>query len=984
MLKSCRLLVALAVMGLVSAPAQAPALEKLEIKCASKLSTGAGKLAASVAKLQAKCLSKEIAGKLTGPCPDAKTQASIDKAFAKLIKVGAKSCGSKCSVSGLPCISKRTCPPLPNAAEHESCNDGGTTKKFDAASLGFPGAFCPGIIGRSLQDGTDIATCVGTLADRVGDSIIVGTYGEVTSVTGISAEAASCLAQLGKSVGKMVSSVNKAVAKCRDAIHKGKNTETELGGCFSSDQKTLDTIVKTSDKLDKVLAKKCTDEDIVELDLCGAGIGGTTTAAAAGICLKAVALDLVDAGDTAVVDRVLETQSLLEAVSSPPAVCGDGAANQLPNHFQLVGEECDGADDAACPGACFPPGDLFECSCGTVKRARFLAEGPTADLDIGWTGVSHNGSVSNDSGFMAVVANCDCDDMDGHECVGNSTDPICTRDGTTMATCSWDLFGGTRCDDFGDGDNSDEDEDCTICDEFSADAGTICAESGDCEPQCFDDVTDAIVGTCTRQSDCPEGSRCKGGCDQTQTCAVIPLGASLPTSSGGTPTCLTTQYAIDAFGTTNIVTAESDTFTRQFTLVHGSQSFSRPCPVCGGFCEGGTADGEPCHGSCSISDDPCRFDDDCPGAETCTTASPLDCPQGGFCQLELLCKGGPNDGETCRPQGATELFGTTSGDCPPDPSANFSGIGLQIGFFPSTTELNTKTSDFPCTAQGFQNYDCPCEDPEVPFGEPRPGNRTRPNACNSGCNAGAELGQGCGDGDGSDGTFTKCLGGDNAGENCDEDSDCQSLACSANPQHCSGDPGFERLLCSTNGDCGAGTCGDACPTGRCVPLCLATVADQEEGECAAGPVSFHCSGTLDRFRTCLPDFAIADCQATCEVSGDPCSSLLQCDPGEACTGPCEAATTCEAGLDGILGNTDDNPAAGVCVGEPRACFLDPITGEGGDIFNGGGTPGDSPTVTIYCVTATTSAAINGSTGLPGPGRLRQRGQTITNGFETLP
>jgi hypothetical protein len=35
--------------------------------------------------------------------------------------------------------------------------------------------------------------------------------------------------------------------------------------------------------------------------------------------------------------------------------CGDDAVN--------YGEECDGADDSACPGACLPPGDALECRC---------------------------------------------------------------------------------------------------------------------------------------------------------------------------------------------------------------------------------------------------------------------------------------------------------------------------------------------------------------------------------------------------------------------------------------------------------------------------------------------------------------------------------------------------------------------------------------------------------------------------------------------
>jgi len=96
------------------------------------------------------------------------------------------------------------------------------------------------------------------------------------------------------------------------------------------------------------------------------------------------------------------------------------------------------------------------------------------------------------------------------------------------------------------------------------------------------------------------------------------------------------------------------------------------------------------------------------------------------------------------------------------------------------------------------------------------------------------------------------------------------------------------------------------------------------------------------------------------------------------------ATNCEAGGDGQLGTFDDLPGAGICIGDNRNCFLDPIQGEGGDIFNGEGGPTNVKSVSIYCVGKTSASAINTSAGLGGAGRLRQKGVNITSGFTSLP
>jgi hypothetical protein len=360
----------------------------------------------------------------------------------------------------------------------------------------------------------------------------------------------------------------------------------------------------------------------------------------------------------------------------------------------------------------------------------------------------------------------------------------------------------------------------------------------------------------------------------------------------------------------------------------------------------------------------------------------------------LVCNGGPNDDLPCRISAPTDKFGTTSADCPPSPGQNISGNGLEINFYPQTSETVSLPATMPCTAPGFENFDCECPGQTNPSGL-----RTQPSRCGFACDAGSELGIGCGSGGGAINGFpTTCVGGSEPGAACDEDSDCSGGGtCSNNPEHCLGDPATDRLPCTTNGDCGLGTCVDACPTGRCTQVCLPAdhplfppdygyrPDNPEEGLCAAGPSTYHCSSAADDFRLCDKEKAEAPCNATCSVSGNPCSPINPCPPAEGtCSGPCQLAQVCEAGVDGFLGNADDFPGAGICVPDARNCFVPGLNAEGGDTLNGNGDPSNVRAVSTYCVPATTNSAINSTAGLGGPGRLRQQGVNVTNGFATLP
>jgi hypothetical protein len=300
---------------------------------------------------------------------------------------------------------------------------------------------------------------------------------------------------------------------------------------------------------------------------------------------------------------------------------------------------------------------------------------------------------------------------------------------------------------------------------------------------------------------------------------------------------------------------------------------------------------------------------------------------------------------------------------------NISGQGLAIDYRPATSGTLTLPPALPCTTPGLELYDCPCPDDG---GQP-----TAPNACTPACNAGASMGEGCADGTGS-GAGTVCAGGGNDGRLCDEDSDCSGGACSLNPTHCVGDPAFEHRPCATPADCGLGACVDACPGGRCVPLCVPVGGDPGEGQCAAGPLDYNCAGEPWTFRTCLQSSAMAGCAATCAKTSAPCTADADCGAGDYCEGACEQARDCEAGTDGILGTSDDIEGAGICVAGVRECFLDPIVASGT-----AASLSEHDSVALWCFGATHNGTFDTPSGFGGPARVHIRGQNVVN-FTSIP
>ncbi len=990
-----------------TASAAVGAIDKQETKCSGQLGKNGEKLNKTYLKEVAKCRSSDISGKAIGACPSAANLTKIQKASDKLTAAVDKNCTSLCSVSGLQCIGNQLCEPNVGGGQSAQCTAGAKGIDFDLRDLNFPGPLCPPLVTPG-----DWSSCVETITLATSSEVVDVVYGSIVNASGISGDAQKCLSGLSKATQKLVSTIYKGVSKCRTGNNKlledpqaNSSLLINANECRQVDAKLASKITKAEDKLTKAADKCASDAVVQELDLCGNGVAGTADRATAASCLIAAAIELTDSQDLPA-NRVYGADSLVEA-TFPPARgrCGDGIVNQISSNFAKLGEECELTQDAACPGNCIPPGDLWECTCATditglipKYRHRYLADGFTADLDSGYSGTSHNSGVTDEAGYILEVdpLSCDCTAMDDLECVGASADNICNTVGQQIPFCSWTGLDGTSCESHGgDANFTNEHADCYICDGFASNTGTFCADDTDCSAQCYPLAGGAATGACTTQADCGAGDICRGQCDRSQTCEIVNNGAPLPISSGGTAVCVLSQFRSNTAGTMNIVTGEQETNYQLYSKVHLGVTNEIPCPVCGGFCEGGPREGSRCSGTCSVALTECRFDDDCPVSETCTPVT-NKCPDSQ-CNLSLVCRGGANSGAACRIEAPTTIFGLVSGDCPPEAAKNISGQGLAIDFLPATSETVGLPNSLPCEAPGFELFDCPCPGTAGPNGV-----ASKPNRCAFACDSGIEFGVGCGvNASAINGEPTTCLGGVNIFRACDEDTDCPGSSCSVNPTHCTlGDPADEGKTCTTNGDCGGGVCGDACPSGRCVPLCAGGLdGDPEEGFCTAGPPFYHCSGAEDIFRVCSEAQEGEGCLATCHTtctggvgsggSGAPCTPTSPCGGGEVCCGSCAEAALCESGVDGLLGTSDDIPDAGVCVTDERNCY-ETI---GGQMANAKGKdnlddpafgPNNILAVSAYCVGATSNSAINNTAALGGPGRLRQPARNETNGYTSIP
>jgi hypothetical protein len=330
--------------------------------------------------------------------------------------------------------------------------------------------------------------------------------------------------------------------------------------------------------------------------------------------------------------------------------------------------------------------------CGCPSSYAFTANGPDADLDVGWTGINHDGDVTSGSRVTLAVSGCPntvspCGtcalsgplpngggaSFDNHRCRGDNTGANgswlpCTSDADCTGTGNACVFflGPPRPDHLGFG------ELCTLT-EIGSVSGTIDPDSGTLSMGATI-VTHNYAGLLI-DDPCPlcTGGLCSGGPRMNMSCVVQGHSTSFdddvsldcpPSAGAGLPPLSATVTLTT--GTQTLTLAASSPACR--AVGHTGQSCfcdtcnngnaepclsDATCPISGG--NPGICGGKRCLGG-SNAGTPCAVTSECPGAPCgragapsapnqcddgiCTPNSPPD----GDSPHEGTCAGGPFEG----------------------------------------------------------------------------------------------------------------------------------------------------------------------------------------------------------------------------------------------------------------------------------------------------------------------------------------------------
>ncbi len=650
--------------GLGPRPASA-VLVKSQIACSTAIGKAATAFVRSRLKVEQRCRLSQLADE-SCPAPDAGLLAKIDATVLGAI-------GKHCDLS---------------------------TDLL--AGLGFPGPCTDG----NAADGftrDDLADCIRTSHATIA-SAMIGLELDPVLAAPVGKSDLACQQAVAKGSGGLVACVLKAVQKCRVSIMRGKLPGVPAHLCATEDAKTAAAIAKCESKLADAIAARCTDGQAASLKLCDPDQATVPQAAS---CLVDAHVVLIDGPRIDVPPDLIDYEYAVRG-----GVCGDGVVNNL-------NEECDGADDTACPGACGSPAvpdGYFACLCKNTPRLR-IVEHDSADTDNGWTGNSADTPVVEGGGYVADLYDCDgsglctlgpsCSVAPHSPCHVVRSDPS----GTT---------GDSVCAALGQG----------LCRKDRTAVG----------PHCFQDV----------QKKCDVDLHADPVCDGPgDYCAITLAAPPNPVASGGVTVCNLTVFTEDIVGTVNVLTGQSTVRAPQRARTYSRTvgAANKPCPVCGGFC--------------GVSQERCASNADCPGST-------------GPCVTAAVCSDGPSAGKECRtgpPFGsAVTFFGTTSVDCLPDTAHEYTdGAGLDLSVTNRTTGASTLAPTVACSSPGFSGNACiggtsagrPCAvASECPGGSCDPqcfcAGQIKPNACG-----------------------TACVGGPNDTNECTNDSECPAGFCHA-------------------------------------------------------------------------------------------------------------------------------------------------------------------------------------------------------------
>lgn len=559
-----------------------------------------------------------------------------------------------------------------------------TLPETGLAGLGFPGP-CPDPNPGDGFTANDLAACIRDSHEAIVEQMLELQF-EDGRTGPLPKEALACQREVAKQSLAFTGCMLKAVQKCRNKRLQEALPSVPPHLCASDDVRTAATISQCREKLHDGIAAVCSDATIAGLAVC---TPDAATVAAATSCLAAAYASRIDGAAIDVPPDLIDYEYAVRG-----GLCGDGKVNNL-------AEECDGADDSACPGRCgsaLTPDGYFACLCTDKPRVR-VVEHAAADTDNGWTGISADQGVAEGGGYLGDLYDCDEHGL----C---NLGPSCSLPPHSSCAVPLSAASGTT-----------GNEICALLGQ-----GTCRKERTATGPHCFQDV----------QKKCDPNLVADPVCNAPgDFCATTLVGPPNPVSSGGVTVCNVTVWSEDVVGTVNLASGESSVRApqRSRTYNRSAGSANKPCPVCGGFC--------------AVSRERCEETADC-GVNK------------GPCITAPVCSDGMNAGKPCRTTppfaGTSEFFGTTSVDCLPAPSAQItSPAGLDLYVTTRSTGPLSMEPTLPCTASGFSGNVCHggtnegracAEAGDCPQGRCGPqcfcAGQLRPNACDPACVGGSQ------------------------------------------------------------------------------------------------------------------------------------------------------------------------------------------------------------------------------------------------------
>lgn len=280
-----------------------------------------------------RCHKARLLGKIDSAtdCNSATNDPDTAATFAALAN-GVSSAATACSEGGSPASSGyASCPTPCSSIFIGVCTAGNIAASCtsDAQCDVTPG---DGLCG----NWTAVGDCLACLAENAVVNAAVTTYGNTPVPIPPPTDVAKCDDAITTALSKLTATLVGEMTKCQKKTDAGQSLPLGVRFCKDADAKGI--IAGSEAKIRELINKSCSNGEIPVL---------------ASICGGALDPDAV--GDC-VVENAHAVNEVISGAAFPEsaAVCGNGS--------QESGEQCDGSDDTACPGAC-----LASCQCALLS-----------------------------------------------------------------------------------------------------------------------------------------------------------------------------------------------------------------------------------------------------------------------------------------------------------------------------------------------------------------------------------------------------------------------------------------------------------------------------------------------------------------------------------------------------------------------------------------------------------------------------------------